>query len=661
MTDDCTQQLRKLKHPVDRTLNDPDLASISRQTAQQRIDRYNRIKANEETLLGEFARECPTTRTNQELQDLRAKFRLARLLIVASFRQEGSVPQSLAGDFSDQAIETAVEFEQYKMFDTFDGEEEIARKIRRMDGEMYELVREYTETQLSDLDQLQESSDVQRDVMANLKDRYSDRLEKIRYGFFEYVEMRGLPNVLAAVEDALETVDESQAARESAINDLNDRLDNLERTVESGFRRQRQTVERQLDDVEAALAESNPDLTEIRRRLRSLDSPDEGYEQALSQLQQTVAETKTIKSDLETKVSELENAQASSADTDAAVADAVSSVVDEELSALRERHAAVAEEVDRLETERERLTAARERLDERQTGLLEQVEQLETDEQTAVGVDGTTAVTPTVARLHELDYVGAFEKSVHDTATIRLADETFSVPEEYWENRSERRNERPRLHEFLDDDQSAEQFPVNLTARFEVTDSGMFGFGGGTRLVVEATVLSDLEAHVSHGFDAGPATLEDLLTYVDRAAHQAEATDTDTLLGLASPTGWSEAVRTQVLDGDVSRTRFSRRLSVVLVDLRDGELVYDTTDPVADENAHLYALPDDDRRLADCLSFLREQLDGVGFEDGLILSDVTAETGYRAHIVKRAFDRLVEQEGCDLQYIDGELVLFTGG
>lgn len=659
MTDDCIQRLRKLKHPANRTLNDSDVASISRETDQRRIDRYNRIKRNEQTLLGEFARDCPTALTDKELRDLRAEFRLARLLLVASFRYEGSVPQPLADDFSDKAVETAIEFERYKKFDIKE-KEEIANEIRRMDGEMYELVREYIESDLSDLDQLQESPEVQRDVMSKLQERYEDRLENLRHGLFKYVEMRGLPGVVSAVEDALGTVDEAREARTAAEEELHDRLDHLEQTVETGFRRQRQTVERQLDDVEAALADTEPDLTEIRQRLRSLDQPDDEYERALSQLQETVTETKSLQSDLETKLEELDEARERSTDTDAAVAEKVSAVVDEELSALRERRAAVAEEVDRLETERERLTAASDRLDERREGLLERVEQWETDEETAAGVDGTTAVTPTIARLYELDYVGGFEQSVHDAATIRLADESFEVPEEYWTDRSQRRNERPRLRGFLDDDQSAEQFPLNLSVQFEVTNSGFLGVGGETELVIEATVLSDLEAHAEHGFDAGPATLEDLLTYVDRVVQQAESTETDTLVGLASPTGWSEAVRSQVLDGDVARTRFSRRLSLVLVDLRDGELVYDTTDPVADENAHLFALPDDDGRLTDCLSFLREQLGGVGFDDGLMLSEVTAKTGYEAHVVKRAFDRLVEQDGYDLQYVDGELVLFTG-
>lgn len=657
----CKRKLRDLRSTADRVL-DEDLAALSRMSERVRIEKYNEIKANEEKLIWEFKDQCPDIRTDQEFDRIRSQFRLARLLLAASFYTDGDVPPALADDFAEAALDAAVDFERYKQFDVL-SEDQINRRIRRMEGEVYELVTEYTNSQLANMDELVDDPNVQQDLVDQLTDRYDQRLEKVRQGFYTYVEERGLQGMVTAIEDAIETVSEAQETQQAVERELAAELDDLSAQLERGFERQRQTVERRLQSVERELATTDPDVAAIRDRLDEFEAADvaEDYRETVADLEDAIEETSRLESRLESQIDELETAKRESSEVDeSAVAEEVATIVDDELDELTAQRESIRAEVTRLERERESIEEARERLDERQRGLEERVEEIETSvDDGEGGIDGESLVTPTIARLLELDYVGRFETSMHEVPSIRLPEESFEVPDGYWDDRSERRNERPRLGTLLDESENPERYPVNRAARYEVTDSRYLGLSRSTEMVVEAAVFSDLEAHATNGFDAAPATLEDLLTYVNQSVYEAEDKELTYLLGIASPTGWTDGVRRQIAADGVSRTRFSRHVSVVLVDLQDGSLVYDESDPIARENSTLFELPVDDERVADCVADVESRLEGVGFgSDTVALGTLASEEGYDPHVVKRAFDRFTDRGGYAQQYVDDQLVLY---
>lgn len=652
---DCTDRVEAMTFVADEILRD-DLAGLAGMNDRRRIERYNDIEEDLHELRWEFPRECPDTLTDGEADQLRSRLRLAQLMIVASFHRDGDVPESLSEEFAEAALDAAVDFERYKQFDAL-SEDQINRRIRRMEGEVYELVTEYTDTQLANMDELLESADVRQDVMERLSDRYEDRLEKIREGFYTYVEERGLSGTVEAIEDAITSVSESQQTRENVEQQIAAEIESVTEELESGFRRQRAALDNRLRELEGEVADAGTDPETIRREIERLEIDDASDER--EELTAAIETVRSQASKIGTKIDELEEARDESADADSGVAEEVAGVVDGELERLRTQRSEVREEVERLREERERVEAANSELDDRRERLTERVEEIETAVgDGSEGIDGEGVVTPTVARLLELDYVGRFETAVHEAPTIRTADGSFDVPEGYWGERSGRRNDRPRLARHLDDDQDPERFPVNRTARFEITDSRLLGLRSEPEMVVEATVLSDLEAHATAGFDAAPASLDDLLSHVNRTVHEAESEEIDFLLGIASPTGWADAVRDRIVDGNVSRTRFSRRVSVVLVDLRDGSLIYDDSDPVAAENARLFELPVDDERVRDCVAAVERRFDGGPTQDQVSLAGVAADAGFDSHVVKRAFDHLAGR-GYAQEYVDDELFLVS--
>ncbi|ERH10396.1 MAG: hypothetical protein J07HX64_02170 [halophilic archaeon J07HX64] len=158
------------------------------------------------------------------------------------------------------------------------------------------------------------------------------------------------------------------------------------------------------------------------------------------------------------------------------------------------------------------------------------------------GIDGSNVVTASMAKVLEMDYLGRFDTSMWETDSIYMGHTSFGVPDGYWEDRSERRNNRGYLLDILDNG-DPNRYPLNSAARYEITMPGTLGFGSTTEMIIEARVLSNLHAYADNGFDAQPADLDTLLAVVNEVVDEAEEGEYSYLVGLASPTGWSERVR----------------------------------------------------------------------------------------------------------------------
>ncbi|MFB6151303.1 MAG: hypothetical protein ABEJ40_05800 [Haloarculaceae archaeon] len=652
---DCAQRFEELTHAAE-TVIDEDLAALERMPERTRVERYNEIKASEEEFVWEFSEDCPDFLTGAERDRVRGTFRLARLLLAASFYAEdgASVPRAMADDFIEAELQAVVDFDRYKQFDAL-SEDQIEAKIRRMEGEVYELVEEYTSTQIANVDELIENPEVQQDVIERLLDRYEDRREKIRRGFFTYVETHGLEHMVEAIEEAVTAVNEAADERERVRAELREELDDLSATIDERFERQQRELETKLSSLEGELASREADPEQLRAELDAVERRREGADEGdvLDDLGARIERTTDMEQRLRVKIEDLEAVKETAREeADRRAREEATELVEDEIEALRDQREEIREEVERLERERERIETARETLDERQRALEERVADVEQSVPAGedAGIEGENVVTATMGKVLEMDYLGRFDISMAEVDSLRTRQGTFEVPDGYWEGRSSRRSERPRVASLLDGG-DPDGYPTNGAARYEVTTSRYLGLGSDTEMVVEARVLADLEAFATNGFDATPADLDDLLSVVNEAVAEAEDGEYGYLLALASPTGWSERVRDQVTTEDLARSRYSQYLSVCLVDLQDGSVAYDETDPVASENADLFAPPIEAERVSDCVETIRrEYVEDVAHES-VLLEDVV-EHGYEPHVVKRAFNDL-EAEGAGEQlYLD---------
>jgi hypothetical protein len=651
----CQDRLNELTYTADRIL-DEDLAALKRVPDRSRIERYNDIKADEEALTWDFGKECPDFLTDEETTRLRGELRLARLLLAASFYAKDELPAPMAGDFVEAELQAVVDFDRYKQFDALN-EQQIERRIRRMEGEVYELVREYTSTQIANVDELIDSSEVQQDVIERLVERYDDRRERIRQGFFVYVETHGLEHMVESIEAAVEAVADAKTERERVRATLQAELRELEESLETGFRSQQRTFESELRRIERNLASETVDIDEIRTHLESVGSLDDD---GLGELRDAIERTRRLESTLDEQIEELETARETAAETARdTVKEEAREVVQAELERLEEQRSELRAEVQRLQQEREQLESTHERLEAERDDLESKVEDLQLSADSPrdeIGIDGSDVVTAATARLFEMDYVGRFDTSMHEAETIELPDGTFDVPDGYWEGRSRRRSAAPRMIQLLEEAGMSrariDTYPTNPATRYEITESRYLGLSEATEMLIEATVCSDLEAHADSGFDATPADIDDLLELVNDAVREAELKEAPYLLGIASPTGWTDQVERRISDDDIARTTYSRQVSICLVDLRDGRVIYDQSDPLVSDNVEFFERAIGAERAEECASVVRATYVDSPARETVGLGEVCDEHGFERHIVKRAFERLESAGEAEQFYVD---------
>lgn len=660
---DCKERYRELIHARDVVL-DEDLAALQKMSERARIERYNEIKGNEESFLFEFTADCPDFFTDAEQDRVRSEFRLARLLVAASFYDDGAVPKPLDEDFVEAELQAVVDFDRYKSFDAL-SEDQIQRRIRRMEGEVYELVRDYHSTQLSDMDALLENPDVQRDVMERLVERYEDRFEKVRQGFYTFVETHGLEHMVETVERAVLAVAGAERERELVRTELDEALTGAAEDLEETGRDQRE-LELRLKRLQGRLG-GGADPEELRTELEAIREAFQGIDSG-GAFGERIDATEGMIGRLESKIDELEAVRdEASRNAPDSSREETTTVVDEELEKLREEREAVQRELEGLRRERERVERSRERLEERQAELEETVERTTDDladqkaeledrvESVKSSLDpetlGGDVVTATMARLYELDYMGRFDTSMAEVETIRTPSGDFDVPEGYWKGRSEHYTDRVQPYDGAFDDDSHAR-PAGRGARYEITASRYLGLSRDLEMVVEAMVHVDDDAFAANGFDAAPAGLDDLLAIVDEPIRDADAGDYHHLLAIASPTGWTDRAVGQLEDDDLARSRLSANVSVVLVDLESGDVTYDPTDEVADENAHLFGFEVDAERVRECRSTIESEYLGVPGEDSVLVETLVEEHGFSARTANGAFDEL-ERDGVGEQlYIE---------
>lgn len=653
---ECSSWLEELTHTADVVL-DEDLAALEKMPAESRVCRYNDIKSNEDELLWDFSKECSDFLTDSERDHLRGRLRLARLLLAASFYDDGTLPEALEGDFIDAELQAVVEFDAYKQFDVL-SEAQIEERIRRMEGEVYELVTEYTSTQIANMDELVDNPDVQQDVIEKLVDRYDERREKIRQGFFVYVETHGLEHMVEAIEDAVTAVSNAADEREQVRAEMQQELDALSTELETRFQHQKRELESTVRQLEQQLARGELDeesfsaeLADVREQRAAMS---ETQTEAVEKLETQIEQTTGFETRLERQITELEDVkeQTATADREAARNEATE-LVEEELANLQAEYSTLETEIEQLEREQEQIEQSTllDADDDAFDARLETLEQ-SIDADTEAGIKGEQIVTATIARLLELDYLGRFETAMHNRDTLQTPDGSFDVPEGYWEGRSSRSNEQPRLNGQLLAGEDPAEYPSNQAARYEMRDSGYLGLTSETTMVIEALVYTHLEAFATNGFDTQPADIDDLLGLVNDAVSEAEDGEYTYLLGIASPTGWTDRVRQQVTAPEMARTRYSRHVSICLIDLQTGDVIYDESDPLLSDNLALFEPAIDTERTSDCLTVIREEYVADAACDSVLLSELIEDHGFDSHIIKRAFNRLEDDDVGEQLYVE---------
>ena len=591
---------------------------------------------------------------------LRSRIEVAKLVLAAADLDAAQSDGSLAAQYPRDVLERMIEVDRFRQYDVYEADDaELQQRIQSHDGQLYEMVREEVAPQLRSLNEglTGDHSELSKYQMQGLKAIYGDRLETLQDAVGLYISHHGLPNVVDDMEEAILETAEAASDREEIVAELeaslDDSIDELSQSLHHSIRDEYRQLEAELyrlDQTETTTGATEEDLSSLLDRLEELLDQQADRQAALVE-QIELRESKVA--DLEAHIERLEERLAS---TD--IEDEVSQIVDAELDQLRDERARLADELAALEAERAELEETRQQLEDERTPL-QRGELPDRDGEQIAPVQASEA------RIAEFDYSSRFEQAVHEAERITLPDgETFSAEPAYWRDHHQRRDERERMRELLNDvvddeadvDAQLGHYPLNRHSRFVVQRSGRLPLTGSRELTIELRMQAHLETFARYGADDRPATQADLLEVINDVVRGAEQDDVPSIVAVASPTGWTEAVTETIQRGDNIGTTFSRQVGVVLVDLHKRELIYDSSQSLVTANAGLFEFETLAERAQTAETRIRDELLDTATEY-IQLDTVVDDLGVSEQVAAIALNRLATQEVGTLRQTSKGLVL----
>jgi len=162
--------------------------------------------------------------------------------------------------------------------------------------------------------------------------------------------------------------------------------------------------------------------------------------------------------------------------------------------------------------------------------------------------------------------------------------------------------------------------------------------------LLKAQFCSRVEKYAKYGLDTYPLDWVDINPIISNAME--EARNKRMLLCLASPTGFAKEVENHV-GGKEFQQNFLSNVSLCLVDLVTGKLLFNPHDQTAKEFRELFVLEIDEEKVAKAKTRITEMMLEKG---GAHLNDFIKRYGDGKSIVEKAFYDLQEEKGYLVEY-----------
>ncbi len=253
------------------------------------------------------------------------------------------------------------------------------------------------------------------------------------------------------------------------------------------------------------------------------------------------------------------------------------------------------------------------------------------------------------AKQYEMNFIGRIERGLGDE--VKLFGKTFKVED----IREKREVDTSRFIGMKSGsgvltERDVKSLPENRCLEAKLVEKKLLG--GKRRYVLKAMFASRVKRFAEIGFDTDPLELEDVNIYMvearDEVRGEMRQKGDVTVLCIASPTGFDSDVKGHICSDEFHRNFLSRYLSVILVDLETGKLIYNPHDEVAKEFAKICEMEIDEEKKARVRRCVEANMEG---KEWLALSDVV-DCGDEA-VTRAVFYELAEEKGWRVRYVEG--------
>ena len=299
----------------------------------------------------------------------------------------------------------------------------------------------------------------------------------------------------------------------------------------------------------------------------------------------------------------------------------------------------IEEERRKIEEARREIEIKKKELEDKEKEILEEKEKIrrmieELREIKERAGKGSRFVRVEEAKQYELNFIGRIERKLDKE--VEIFGKKFKVEEvkEY------KGIESVRL-----DGGDVRNLPENRCIEVKLVEKKLLG--RKEVYILKATFVSRVDRYARYGFDTDPLELKDINMYITEEMDRARREGYTVVLCLASPTGFDEKVVEHVSGDEFHKNFLSKHLSICLLDLETGKLIYNPHDEVAKEFSKICEIEMDKEKVArieKCICNMMEDREWITFKDALNCGE--------DYLVKAAFYNIAEKKGWKVRFIE---------
>ena len=610
---DWNELREKVLKDVDFVLRE-DLESLKREGGRDLNELWNSIKSAWTTYRKDYA-----PRVDRDVDEsIRSRFKLAQLMIATGIHVKGLEEYpDIVDSFNTNEMTLVKELEEFKFFEVL-SIREIVDYIERKDAKIYGFVKTYLKSGYANLDAMFEQRGIQKDILVAVNEKYGRIVGKIEEAIIEYIKQK--PGkfllVMAEIEDAIKLANNAEEERTKITDLLNQKLTELEQKFSDAesIRQEKEASEDKLREIEQELQSKESEKEELLSRISKLESENaetmQKYAEIENACESSLNEIEARWKQLETRENELKDGIEK---YEGELQEANRRIFERELRKIEELKEELRLKEAEVENKRDTLKYEKDELDEKLKAIKSAIE----------GGEAKRYVTRDIAKIHEMNYIGRFDVKMNELP------KTLSNPidgNEYritaW-NHHHKFDEKDTLFKELEMSYAEveEKIPLNLRSRYVVSEKKYKLFGKEqTKIVIEAVVLNHWKDYAEIGLDTKSFTLSELMSVLTRYIDRAELGQYFHVLGIASVTGWDGKVLDYIQSDEFHRNFVNRHVSICLVDLETGEILYNKLDNRIKDFVELFEPLFDAEKLEKCKEAVKEELDRG---DYVVLEDIS--------------------------------------
>ncbi len=664
------EKCRKLRKDAKRIWKERQVMNLKRMDFDKLLELYNKISRDFEAF-EELCGECNVGCTEMMKERRRGTFDAALVKLTVAMLERyneykekhpeiegryGSIISDIKSRFPETELAEIKDFERFAALDRENLSEDEFVDLITEKGGLNVFIKDIFERQNKYRKHLREAYlgelEVSNAVLTVITEGYERRIEILVNSLIKYLDnnKKNGNAIMRLFKDYEESILESANLRREAEKISKD-MEKEGEVIESDTH----MLEKEKEELEAKIAEMERRLTEEESEKKAMGMQLNMLQQERSRLENQLRDIYSKWDSkfevLERKKKELEEQERKLETMKSAMKEKVRAEIEDEIQLLKAQINDYSKTIEKYKSLKYGLEsdnqALREKIDEINAALR--------------GESDARPVTAEEAKQYEMAFIGRFERKMSELP-LELPDPLEKGKKRTikdWGDGRLNSSSKKRVMEMSGDKWT--EMPLNMRSRFVLKSF----FSGKLRGIVEAVALNHLPEYAKIGIDTKKATLGELQAILVRAIESAEKGNYFHIIGIESPTGWSEKAIEFINSEEYQKNFLNRYVYVYLVDVEMNKIYYNKIYDKMIEGMRIYAdifRPQlDVENLEECKKKIWDRLREIEKEKDKYTAYITLSEAAKIcrsrNTAKRAFVGLQNLRKAKMMNVKGEIVL----